>query len=275
MNVEVAVVPAAGHGSRMDPATRVVPKALLPVVDRPALQWVLEEAVDAGSVELIVVVSPGVDDLITSHFEGMGGVDRIEALQGVHITWVVQPEPLGLGHAVLQAREVVAGRPFFCLLGDNIMPPDAPCLAEMVGASDGRSVVALWETTLEETSSYGIAALGDRLDDRVVEVVGAVEKPGPEAAPSRLGFLGRYLFTAEIFDWLADLEPGYGGEIQLTDAIDALARGGRCLGSTVTKPPLDVGNPSSYLEASTVLGLQHAGTGERYRAFLETILGTP
>ena len=275
MHVEVAVVPAAGRGTRMDPATRVVPKALLPLVDRPALQWVLEEAVAAGARELVVVVSPGVDDLITSHFEGMGGLHRIEALQGVHLRWVVQSTPRGLGDAVLQTRDAVAGRPFFCLLGDNIMPPGVPCLATLGGVSDGRSVTAMRPMSAEETRSYGIARLGGWLADDVVEVIGAVEKPGPDSAPSDLGFLGRYLFTDEIFALLAGLEPGHGGEVQLTDAIDALAARGRCLGAVIASDPLDVGNPASYLEAVTVLGLAHRATGARYRAFLESLLDRP
>jgi UTP--glucose-1-phosphate uridylyltransferase len=267
--VDVAVVPAAGRGTRMTPATRVVPKALLPLVDRPALQWVLEEAVSAGARELIVVVSPGVDDLITSHFEGMGGLDRIEGLRDVRVLWVVQPEALGLGDAVLRARDAVDGRPFYCLLGDNVMPPGVPCLSHLAEASDGRSVVALRRMTTEETGSYGMAGLGNWIDDDVVEVRGAVEKPGPAAAPSDLGFLGRYLFTDEIFEPLSRLEPGLGGEVQLTDAIEVLAGAGRCLGTVVGSAPLDVGNPSSYLEASTVLGLLHPATAERYRLFLE------
>ena len=272
MNVDVAVIPAAGRGTRMKAATRVVPKALLPVVDRPALQWVLEEAVASGVAELIVVVSPGVDDLIFSHFEGMGGLDRLGEFQETRLTWVVQDRPLGLGHAVLQAREAVAGRPFHCLLGDNIMPVGVPCLAPLAAASDGRSVMALRKMTPTETGAYGIAALGDWLDDDVVEIVGAVEKPGPAAAPSDLGFLGRYLFTAEVFDLLDDAEPGYGGEIQLTDAIQRLAAAGRCLGSVVGSAPMDVGNPASYLEAMTMLGLHHPDTAERYRAFIESIV---
>ncbi|MCB2224453.1 MAG: NTP transferase domain-containing protein [Actinobacteria bacterium] len=275
MNVDVAVVPAAGRGTRMSPATRVVPKALLPLVDRPALQWVLEEAVAAGARQLIVVVSPGVDDLIFSHFEGMGGLDRIAGLKDVEITWVVQPEPLGLGDAVLRARDAVGGRPFHCLLGDNIMPPGAGCLAAMAAASDGRSVMALRRMTPAETSSYGIASLGDWLADDVVEIEGAVEKPGPDAAPSDLGFLGRYTFTPDVFEHLAGLDPGFGGEIQLTDAIRALAVAGACLGKVVGSAPLDVGNPPSYIEATTILGLAHPPTAERYRAFVASLLDRP
>ena len=274
MNVDVAVIPAAGRGTRMMDATRVVPKALLPLVDRPALQWVFEEAVVAGVAELIVIVSPGVDDLIFGHFEGMGGLGRIEELQGVGITWVVQEQALGLGHAVLQARQAVAGRPFYCLLGDNIMPPGGQVLRSMAEASDGRSVMGLRRMTPAETSAYGIAELGDWLGDSVVEIVGAVEKPELSAAPSDYGFLGRYLLTPEVFDLLAVLEPGYGGEVQLTDAIKAMAEGGRCLGSVVDSAPLDVGNPASYLEAVTVLGLLHPGTGARYRAFIESVINS-
>ena len=123
MNVEVAVIPAAGRGTRMHPATRSVPKALLPVVDRPAIQWVIEEGMRAGVGHFVVVVNRGVDDLLFSHFEGMEGLEALAGFDGVTLDWVVQDEPRGLGDAVLQARDVVGGRPFFCMLGDNLAVP--------------------------------------------------------------------------------------------------------------------------------------------------------
>lgn len=274
MNVEVAVVPAAGRGTRMRPATRSVPKALLPLVDRPAIQWVVEEGMRAGATEFLIVVSPGVDDLVYSHFEGWGGLDRVEGLEGVEIRWIVQDQPLGLGHAVLQVRDAVGGRPFFCLLGDNIVPPGFTCLSDLAAASDGRSVVAVREMSDAELDTKGVVVPGDWLGDRVVEVRGAVEKPGTGAAPSRLGFIGRYLFTAELFELLADLEPGFGGEIQLTDAIAALGAADRCLASVVEVDPLDVGDPAGYLRAGTVLGMDHLAFGAAYRAFLTDLLDT-
>jgi UTP--glucose-1-phosphate uridylyltransferase len=275
VKVPVAVVPAAGRGIRMRPATRSVPKALLPVVDRPVIQWVVEEGMRAGVTEFVVVVSPGVEDLLYSHFEGMGSLDGLEGFAGITLTWVVQEQALGLGHAVLQAREAVDGRPFFCLLGDNLVVPGRDQLADLAAASDGRSVVCLRPLPDEGLDRYGVAEVGATLAERVVEVTGAVEKPGRERAPSRLGFVGRYLFTPEIFPVLAGLTPGYGSEIQLTDAIARLGASGRCLGWVADEDLLDVGNPAGYLEAITALGLWHPTVGARYRDFLESLIGQP
>jgi UTP--glucose-1-phosphate uridylyltransferase len=258
----------------MRPATRSVPKALLPVVDRPVIQWIVEEGKRAGVTEFVVVVSPGVDDLLYSHFEGMEGLGELAGMEGIGFTWVVQEQARGLGDAVLQAREAVDGRPFFCLLGDNLVVPGRDHLAAMAEASDGRSVVCLRPLPDEGLDRYGVAVVGAALADRVVEVAGAVEKPGRERAPSRLGFVGRYLFTPEIFSRLEGLSPGYGGEIQLTDAIAGLGEAGRCLGWVADEDLLDVGNPAGYVEATTVLALWHPGVGDRYREFLEGMGGT-
>jgi UTP--glucose-1-phosphate uridylyltransferase len=259
----------------MRPATRSVPKALLPVVDRPVIQWVVEEGIRAGVAEFVVVVSPGVDDLLYSHFEGMGSLEELRGLAGIKLTWVVQEQAQGLGHAVLQSRAAVDERPFFCLLGDNLVVPGRDQLAAMAEASDGRSVVCLRPLPDEGLDRYGVAAVGANLADRVVEVTGAVEKPGRERAPSRLGFVGRYLFTPEVFPLLAGLAPGYGGEIQLTDAIAALGAAGRCLGWVADEDLLDVGNPAGYVEAITTLGLWHPEVKGRYRDFLASLVERP
>jgi UTP--glucose-1-phosphate uridylyltransferase len=264
----VAVIPAAGRGTRMRPATRSVPKALLPVVDRPVIQWIVEEGMRAGVQEFVVVVSPGVDDLLYSHFEGMEGLEELAGFAGIRITWIVQEQARGLGHAVLQARAAVDDRPFFCLLGDNLVVPGRDQLADMAEASDGRSVMCLRPLPDEGLDRYGVAAVGDTLADRVVEVIGAVEKPGREKAPSRLGFVGRYLFTPEVFPLLAALPAGFGGEIQLTDAIARLGEARRCLGWVADGDLLDVGNPAGYVEAVTTLALWHPTVGARYRQFL-------
>lgn len=269
MRIDVAVIPAAGRGTRMQPATRSVPKALLPLIDRPSVQWVVEEGVRAGATEFAIVVSPGVDDLLYSHFEGMGGLDRIAGLEGIDIHWVVQEEPRGLGDAVLAAREAVGDRPFFCQLGDNIVAPGGDALTDLAATSDGRSVMGVRKMSDADLASHGVVRPGEWLSDRVVELKGAVEKPQPESAPSRLGFVGRYLFHPEVFELLERAEPGYGGEVQLTDAIAALGEMDRCLAYVVDHAPLDVGNPAGYLEASTVLGLGHPDIGPAYRAFIE------
>jgi UTP--glucose-1-phosphate uridylyltransferase len=257
----------------MLPATRSVPKALLPVVDRPAIQWVIEEGMRAGVGEFVIIVNPGVDDLLYSHFEGMEGLEALAGFEGVRLTWVVQTEPLGLGHAVAESRPAVGDRPFFCLLGDNLVVPGSDPLGYLAAASDGRSVVCLRELDDEGLEKYGVAVTGEWTGDRVVELLGAVEKPGVADAPSRFGFVGRYLFTPEIFEALAGLEPGYGGEYQLTDAIHALGLEGRCLGFAADEDLLDVGSPAGYLEAATALGLRHGTIGSRYRAFLQDLIG--
>jgi len=273
MKVDVAVIPAAGRATRLYPVTRSVPKALLPVVDRPAIQWVIEEGMRAGVGEFVVVVNRGVDDLLFSHFEGMEGLEALAGFEGVSLEWVVQEQPLGLGHAVLQARDAVGDRPFYCMLGDNLVEPGTDQLGFLAAASDGRSVVCMRELGDEGLDRYGVAVTGEWLNDRLVELAGAVEKPGAERAPSRLGFVGRYVFTPEVFDRLAGLEPGYGGEIQLTDAIGGLAESGRCLGFVADTDLLDVGTPATYLEAVTTLGLGHQQIGAGYRSFLTGLLG--
>lgn len=258
MSIEVAVIPAAGRGTRMRPATRVVPKALLTVIDRPAIQYAVEEAARAGATEAIVVVDLDAGHLIAQHFSLEG---PLPGLEDVRVRPVVQEEPLGLGHAVAEAAHMVAGRPFFCLLSDNLVRPGhdvLPALAD--GSRDGEvSVVCLRPLDDDMLSKYGVVATGSDATEGYVELTGAVEKPGPEKAPSRLGLVGRYLFTPEIFGLLADAEPGVGGEIQLTDAIDALGRKGRLRGWVAPTDLLDTGTPEGLLHASIVLGRHRYG----------------
>jgi UTP--glucose-1-phosphate uridylyltransferase len=266
MKVDVAVIPAAGRGTRMRPATRSVHKSFLPLVDRPAIQWIVEEGLRAGVSEFVVIVDPGQADLVVGHFEGLDGfADPV-------IHPVIQPWPAGLGDAVRHSREIVDGRPFFCMLADNLVWPDGDVLPRMAEASDGRSVVCLRDLDDEGLERYGVVVAGDRISERVVEVLGAVEKPGVDAAPSRLGLVGRYLFDAALFDHLEALEPGHGGEIQLTDAIAALGEGGACLGWVGERDLLDIGNPTGYLEAGVALGLAHPEIGPGFRAFLRALL---
>ena len=271
MNVDIAVVPAAGRGTRMRPATRVVPKALIPVVDRPAIQYAVEESVRAGAREVILIVDPGVGTLVERHFWEEG---PLPGLDDVKITPVVQEIPHGLGHAVLTAREAVADRPFFCLLADNIPRPGGDVLPGMAEAFEDTSVVCLRRLTAEFLERYGVIVPGTWRTQEVVEVQGAVEKPGAANAPSDLGLIGRYLFAPEVFAVLESLPPGVGGEIQLTDAIAQLGESGRCLGYVAGQDLLDVGNPLGLLEASTVLGLSHEEWGPEYQAYLAGLVET-
>lgn len=259
MNVEVAVIPAAGRGTRMRPATRVVPKALITVLDRPAIQYAVEEAARAGASEAIIVVDLDAGHLVQQHFAG-----GLAGLEHMRVRPVIQEEALGLGHAVFEAREAVGDRPFFCVLADNIVQPGHDVLPALAAAAHpGSSVVCLRQLTDEFLARYGVIVPGSSPSSDVLEVLGAVEKPGAGAAPSRLGLIGRYLFTPEIFDVLEKTQPGVGGEIQLTDAIDEVARRGHCRGYIADRDLLDVGTPAGLLEATVHLGLDRFGDGFR------------
>lgn len=268
MEVEVAVIPAAGRGTRMRPATRAVPKAMLPVVDRPAVQWAVEEASAAGATEIYVIVDPGVQDLIEKHFNSQDE-GPLPGLEEVEVRPIVQDVPRGLGDAVRVAAKQVGNRPFFCLLVDNMVPPGREVLSSMAHAVDDRSVVCLREYAPEYLDRYGFIVPGEWRAESVVEVLGAVEKPGVEHAPSKLGLSGRYVFTSPVFDALDDVKPGFGGEIQLTDAIRLIAEAGHCDGYVFDFDLLDSGTPAGYLEASTILGSAHPRWGDSYRHFLE------
>lgn len=251
MTAHVAVIPAAGRGTRMRPATKVVPKALITVVDRPAVQHVVEEAARAGATEVILVVDLDAGHLIHQHFVSDG---RLPGLEHVRVRVVVQEEALGLGHAVWETAEAVRDRSFFCLLADNIVRPGGDVLPQLAAAAGENSAVCLRELTTEFLSKYGVIVPGSEVVDRSLDIVGAVEKPGPTLAPSNLGLIGRYVFTPEIFEILGKLAPGHGGEIQLTDAINILASSGRCRGYVAEQDLLDVGTPQGLVEASWVLG---------------------
>lgn len=259
MSIEVAVIPAAGMGTRMRPATRVVPKALLTVVDRPAIQYSVEEAARAGASEAIVVVDLEAGHLIAQHFSLEG---PLPGLEDIRVRPVVQEEPLGLGHAVSEAEEMVGDRPFFCLLADKIVWPGhdvLPSLAE--GSRDGSvSVMCLGQLPDEAVPTQGVIVPASEEQDGYLDVAGAVEKPSLEEAPSKLGLIGRYLFTPEVFAILEKTPPGRGGEIQLTDAINELGRRGRLRGYVSPGGDLlDVGTPPGLLQASLALGRHQFG----------------
>ncbi|MCZ6505082.1 MAG: sugar phosphate nucleotidyltransferase [Actinobacteria bacterium] len=258
MSIDVAVIPAAGRGTRMRPATRVVPKALLTVIDRPAVQYAVEEAARAGAKEAVVVVDADAGNLVAQHFSLGGGLPGLEDIQ---IRTIVQEEALGLGDAVREAAHMVGDRPFFCLLVDNIVRPGHDVLPSLgSGSRDGAvSVMCLRELTDEFLSRYGVVIPDSDVVDGYLDLAGAVEKPGVEAAPSRFGLVGRYLFTPEVFSILEQTSPGVGGEIQLTDAIQELGERGQLRGYVAGESLLDVGTPEGLLRASYELGLDRYG----------------
>jgi UTP--glucose-1-phosphate uridylyltransferase len=280
--VRKAVIPAAGLGTRFLPATKAQPKEMLPLVDKPAIQYVVEEAVSVGITDILVITGRGkrsLEDHFDRSFEleyylEQGGktaelneMRRIAEMADIH--YVRQGEPRGLGHAVSVAAEHVGNSPFAVLLGDDIMHPDAGILAGMLGAFEhyGHSVIALKEVPWADISSYGCAEVKP-LEGNVVRVEDLVEKPSADEAPSNLAVMGRYVFGPAIFDVLAATPPGRGGEIQLTDAIKTLAQQEPVYAWTFRDGRFDVGNKLDYLIATVELALEREDIGPPFRKFL-------
>ena len=238
-----ALIPAAGHGTRFLPVTRVVPKEMLPVGSKPAIHLIVEEALDAGADEVVIVISPE-KEIIRRYFDG-------DPTLATRIRWAFQTEQKGLGHAVLQGAPLLANEmnPILVLLGDALVSGEAPsaAMAAISRAHGSASVVGLEEVPLEKVSRYGIVR-GQQVDDRVLKLDDLVEKPAPEAAPSRLAIAGRYLLDPAIFGLLATQTPGHGGEIQLTDAIRRLLAEKPVYGYRYPGRRHDIGNPVGYLE---------------------------
>jgi UTP--glucose-1-phosphate uridylyltransferase len=280
--VRKVVIPAAGLGTRFLPATKAQPKEMLPLVDKPAIQYVVEEAASVGLSDMLVITGRGkrsIEDHFDRTFEleyylEQGGkldelaeMRRIADLADIH--YVRQGEPKGLGHAVSAASEHVGHAPFAVMLGDDIMHPQAGILAGMLDAFDkyGFSVIALKEVEPKDVSSYGCAAV-EPMEGNLVRITDLVEKPAADEAPSNLAVMGRYVFVPEIFDVLADTKPGRGGEIQLTDAIKALAERQPVYGYTFREGRFDVGNKLDYLVATVEFALEREDLGPAFRKYL-------
>ena len=239
-------------------------------MDRPSIQWVVEEAARAGVTEVVVVVDPDGGAIIERHFEESR---FLPGLSGVKVRAVVQEEAKGLGHAVLAGREAIGLRPFFVMLADDLIHPHQDLLSPLArAAGPKKSVVYVRRLPDQMLGAKGVVAPSSALSGSVMEIGGAVEKPGVARAPSDYAIHGRYLFMPDVFDHLAGVAPGYGGEIQLTDAVDSLARAGRCRAYVADVELLDVGNPLGYLRANTVLGLADPAYGEPYRSVIPDLL---
>lgn len=287
MTIRTAVIPAAGLGTRFLPATKAVPKGLLPVVDTPAIQLVVAEALAAGLDDVIVVLGPG-QDAVRAHFARDDALEAELAARGKHealaavrgatdprVRFVEQTEPLGLGHAVGFAEALVGDAGFAVLLGDDLLDPTVPLLREMIAAAErtGGSVLATMAVGPREVSMYGVIEPGRR-EDGLVEVLSLVEKPSPEDAPSDLAVIGRYVFTPGIFDALGRTTPGALGEIQLTDAIAILAGEEPVSALTFEGGRYDVGNPLDALDAQVALALAREDLGPALRERLRRRLAT-
>jgi UTP--glucose-1-phosphate uridylyltransferase len=267
--VDVAVIPCAGAGTRMRPATRSVPKPLLPVIDRPVIQYIVEEAIAAGIGEVILVVDERPGNPVLAHFLEE---PRIEGTEHVTFVAVDQREQRGLGDAVLQAASAVGDRPFLCMVSDRFPVPGQWFAERMVAAYDGRPVVAVERVGQDLADRYGFVVVGDAGGDGLVDVIGAIEKPGIGNAPSDLALSGRYVFPPSVFEDLAGVEPGHGGEIQLTDAIDAAARRSGAIGVRVEHVLLDIGMPAGLLEATAAVGLASPDLGPAFRKAIAALL---
>ncbi|MDH3613362.1 MAG: UTP--glucose-1-phosphate uridylyltransferase GalU [Gammaproteobacteria bacterium] len=283
IKIRSAVFPVAGRGTRFLPATKASPKEMLPVVDKPLIQYAVEEAIDAGATRLIFVTGSS-KRAIEDHFDIDpeleqalldGGKDELLRSvrdivpEGVSCIYIRQGKPLGLGHAVLCARTAVGDEPFFVHLADDLIAGDPPCLTQMAGeyARHGGSVIAVETVPHEDTSSYGIVAV-----DEATRITEIVEKPAPDEAPSNSAVVGRYLLSAEIFDKLETTGRGAGGEIQLTDAIADLLAESPVYAYSFSGKRFDCGSKLGYLKATIAYGLDHPDTGEALLAHLRDLL---
>ena len=287
--VDVAVFPVAGLGTRFLPATKASPKEMLPVVDKPLIQYAVEEAYAAG-VRHMVFVTGRSKRAIEDHFdtayeleselEAAGKSALLNTVQAVQpadmvCTYVRQPRSLGLGHAVLCAAHIVGQHPFAVLLADDLMvgPADGlPVLAQMTRAYEslGRSVLAVQEVPTDQVSRYGIVA-GSPAGERLMSIERIVEKPSPAEAPSRMGVAGRYILTPRIFEELRDQPAGAGSEIQLTDAIARLMAKERVYAYQYEGKRYDCGSKEGFLQATVELALQHPQMGAPFRDYLKTL----
>jgi UTP--glucose-1-phosphate uridylyltransferase len=286
MRIRKAVLPVAGLGTRVLPASKVVPKELLPLVDKPTLQYIVEEAVESGIEEIIFVTSRSKRS-IEDHFDAFPELEQalekkkkhkeLDELRRVQnlatYTAVRQAEPRGLGHAVLCAKELVGDEPFVVMLGDELVAPETPCLPLMIEVYEKYhgSVLSLFTSPPELIPSYGIASVNE-LEPNTVQVTHLVEKPPLEEAPSDLAVAGRYILTPDIFALLEKTPPGRGDEIQVTDAIEQQALAGHCYGLRFTGIRYDTGNPLGLLTTSIAYALKRPDIAPGLRDYMREVL---
>jgi len=279
-----AIFPVGGLGTRFLPATKAMPKEMLPVVDKPLIQYAVEEARAAGIEELIFVTGRG-KSAIEDHFDysyelqdtlkSRGKKADLKVVESLlptpgNISYTRQQEPRGLGHAVWCARHLVAGEPFAVLLADDLVQADVPCLKQMVDVYNkiGGNLVAVMDVPREHTDRYGILKTGKEKGD-VVEAIGLVEKPKPDAAPSTLSIIGRYILQPEVMEHLDKQEPGAGGEIQLTDAMAKMTGEGRFHGYRFQGRRFDCGDKAGFIEANIAYALAHPAIGKTVQESLK------
>jgi UTP--glucose-1-phosphate uridylyltransferase len=285
MKVKKAVIPVAGLGTRFLPATKTVPKELLPIVDIPSIQYVVQEAVDAGIEEIIFVTGRGKDG-IEDHFDeapeleqiltNRGNTEMVKTLRRIaemiEVVSVRQKVPLGLGHAVLCARDLVGDEPFAVMLADDLVDSEIPCVKQLVDIfnREEEAVVALMQVPLEEVHQYGVIK-GKEITPRLYQIEATVEKPVSSEAPSRMAIIGRYVLRPEIFTILQNQAPGRGGEIQLTDGLATLARQRKMFGCAFTGERYDIGDKFGFVRATVAYALKRADLKDKEQAYLKSL----
>ncbi|MBP2057594.1 UTP--glucose-1-phosphate uridylyltransferase [Lactobacillus colini] len=284
MKVRKAVIPAAGLGTRFLPATKAMPKEMLPIVDKPTIQFIVEEAKKSG-IEDILIVTGKNKRPIEDHFDSNPELEQnlkekhkdklLELTQsitdlGVNLYYTRQPHPAGLGDAISRARSFVGNEPFVVMLGDDLMSDKVPLTKQLINRYEKThaSTIAVMKVPHEEVSKYGVIKPAGEIEPGLINVESFVEKPAIEEAPSDLAIIGRYLLTPEIFDILATQKPGRGGEIQLTDAIDTMNKTQRVFAHEFKGDRHDVGNKEGYLETSIEYGLTHPEIKDELRDYI-------
>ena len=284
MKVRKAVIPAAGLGTRFLPATKAMPKEMLPIVDKPTIQFIVEEAKKSG-IEDILLVTGKNKRAIENHFDSnpeleqdLKDTGKVELLKlteeitdlGVNLYYTRQPHPAGLGDAIFRARSFVGDEPFVVMLGDDLMRDKVPLTKQLIDDYNQTHAptLAVMKVPHEEVSKYGVIAPEGKINDDLYNVKSFVEKPPVAKAPSDLAIIGRYLLTPEIFDILATQKPGRGGEIQLTDAIDTMNKTQRVFAHVFNGQRFDVGNKEGYLETSIQYGLRHPETKDALKKYI-------
>ena len=284
--VRKAVIPAAGWGTRYLPETKATPKEMLPIVDKPTIQYIIEEALASG-IEDILIITGRSKRAIEDHFDKsielelnledhgkLKELEMVRAISNIRIHYIRQKEPRGLGHAILCAKHFVGDEPFAVLLGDDVVDSKVPALKQLIDVYDktGASVLGVQEVPLEKVSSYGIVASQPTEEARTFAVSDMVEKPAVEEAPSRLAVLGRYVITPEVFDILEETAPGRGGEIQLTDALKVLAQKQPMYAYNFEGRRYDVGDKQGFLEATVEMALKRPELHDKFLAYLKEIV---
>lgn len=283
--VRKAAFPAAGLGTRFLPATKAQPKEMLPLVDKPLIQYGIEEALESGIDNIIIITGRG-KNAIEDHFDVSPELERILEQRGemdmlatikrisdmVNLAYVRQKEALGLGHAILTARELIGNEPFACFLGDDVIDCEVPCTRQLLDifAERQHPVVAIEEVDPSEVSSYGIIS-GKLVADNLYQIEDMVEKPSVEEAPSNLAIIGRYILTPDIFETLQDVQPDRKGEIQLTNGLKALLKKRPIFGYKFSGTRYDAGNKLGFLQATVEMALKRKDLGEAFRKYLLTL----